>query len=74
MEYLIRTYSNEDDTVLDNACGSASTLVACLNTNRHGFGIEKSPEIYATARTRLDDEIAKTCLFDLEPSSSQGST
>ena len=53
MEYLIRSYSNEGDTVLDNACGSATTLIACLNTGRHGIGMERDAEIYATAKARL---------------------
>lgn len=53
MEYLIRTYSNEGDTVLDNAVGSGTTIVACLNTGRNGIGIEKDREIFATAETRI---------------------
>jgi site-specific DNA-methyltransferase (adenine-specific) len=53
MEYIIRTYSNEGDTVLDNAMGSGTTLEACLNTNRHGIGIEKDPVHFATAQRRL---------------------
>jgi len=40
MEYLIKTYTNEGDTVLDFTAGSFSTLVACVNTNRNGIGIE----------------------------------
>jgi adenine specific DNA methylase Mod len=34
MEYLIRTYTNEGETVLDNTMGSGTTMIACLNTNR----------------------------------------
>lgn len=41
MEYLIRTYTNEGDTVLDFTMGSGTTLVACVNTRRNGIGIEK---------------------------------
>lgn len=52
-EYLIRTYSNEGDTVLDNAMGSGTTLEACLNTNRHGIGIESDPVHFTTAQRRL---------------------
>lgn len=44
MEYLIRTYTNEGDTVLDNCMGSGTTGVACVNLNRHFIGIEKPPE------------------------------
>lgn len=40
MEYIIRTYTNEYDTVLDFTCGSGSTMVACKNLNRHGIGID----------------------------------
>jgi site-specific DNA-methyltransferase (adenine-specific) len=53
MEYLIRTYTNEGETVLDNTMGSGTTLVACLNTNRNGIGIEKDAEIFATAGRRI---------------------
>ena len=41
LEYLIKTYTNEGDTVLDFTMGSGSTGVACINTNRHFIGIEK---------------------------------
>jgi site-specific DNA-methyltransferase (adenine-specific) len=63
MEYLIRTYSNEGETVLDSCMGSGTTLVACLNTNRHGIGIEKDPEIFATAEKRIAAELNKTPLL-----------
>jgi hypothetical protein len=63
MEYLIRTYSNEDDTVLDNAMGSGSTAIACLNTDRRFIGIEKDSAIFATARRRIDAELARTPLL-----------
>lgn len=53
MEYLIRTYSNEGETVLDNAMGSGTTGIACLNTGRRFIGIEKDPGIFATARRRI---------------------
>jgi DNA modification methylase len=53
MEYLIRTYTNEGETVLDNTMGSGTTGVACLNTGRRFIGIEKDPEIFATAHRRI---------------------
>lgn len=53
MEYLIRTYSDEGATVLDNAMGSGTTLVACVNTGRHGVGIELDPGYFAIAERRL---------------------
>jgi site-specific DNA-methyltransferase (adenine-specific) len=53
MEYLIRTYTNEGETVLDNTMGSGTTGVACLNTGRRFIGIEKDTEIFATAEKRI---------------------
>ena len=53
-EYLIRTYTNEGDTVLDMTMGSGTTGAACYNTGRHFIGIEKDPAIFETARARLE--------------------
>lgn len=53
MEYLIRTYSNEGDTVLDNCMGSGTTGVACANTDRNFIGIEREKEYYHIARKRI---------------------
>lgn len=53
MEYLIRTYSNPGETILDNAMGSGSTGVACVNTGRHFIGIEKELEYFQVARDRI---------------------
>jgi hypothetical protein len=53
MEYLIRTYTNERDTVLDNTMGSGTTGVACINTGRRFIGIERDPDYFAIAETRL---------------------
>jgi DNA modification methylase len=55
-EYLIRTYSNPGDTVLDNCMGSGTTGLACLNAGRRFIGIESDPDIYATAAERLQSE------------------
>jgi len=44
MEYLIKTYTNEDDIVLDNCMGSGTTGVACINTGRKFIGMEWNPE------------------------------
>lgn len=52
-EYLIRTYSNEGDTVLDNTMGSGTTGVACLNTGRNFIGIELNDKYFAAAQQRL---------------------
>jgi len=54
LEYLINTYSNEKDIVLDNCMGSGSTGVACLNTNRRFIGIEKDKEYFKIAVDRIE--------------------
>lgn len=54
MEYLIRTYSNEGDTILDNCMGSATTGIACQNTNRNFIGIEKDAEMFEKAKSRME--------------------
>jgi DNA modification methylase len=53
-EWLIKTYSNEGDTVLDFTMGSGSTGVACKNTNRNFIGIEMDEEIFKTAEKRIN--------------------
>ena len=54
MEYLIKTYTNEGDTVLDFTCGSGSTGVACVNTNRSFIGIELDPDYFKIAKQRIE--------------------
>lgn len=54
-EYLINTYTNEGDLVLDNCMGSGSTGVACLKTNRKFIGIEKEDAYYEVASKRLEE-------------------
>ncbi len=63
MEYLIRTYSNPGDLVLDNAMGSGTTGVACLNTDRRFIGIEKDAAIFATASRRIAEARDSMPLF-----------
>lgn len=53
LEYLIKTYTNEGDTVLDNCMGSGSTGVACVNTNRNFIGYELNEEYFNIAQNRL---------------------
>ena len=52
MEYLIRTYTNEGETVLDNTMGSGTTGVACINTGRKFIGIERDEKYFAIAQAR----------------------
>lgn len=54
LEWLIKTYTNEGDIVLDNAMGSGSTGVACMNVNRKFIGIELEEKYYHIAFERLD--------------------
>lgn len=54
LEYLIRTYTNEGETVLDNCMGSGSTGVACKNLNRKFIGIEKDEKYFELAKGRLN--------------------
>ena len=54
MEYLIKTYTNEGETVLDFAMGSGTTGVACVNTNRNFIGIEKDDKYFEIAKKRLE--------------------
>ena len=55
LEYLIKTYTNENDTVLDNCMGSGSTGVACVNTNRNFIGIELDDKYFEIARNRIEN-------------------
>lgn len=55
LEYLIKTYTNEGDVVLDFCMGSGSTGVACLNTKRHFIGIEKDENYFEIATKRIND-------------------
>ena len=53
MEYLIKTYTNESETVLDNCIGSGSTAIACINTNRNFIGFELDKEYCEIAEQRI---------------------
>ena len=59
MEYLIRTYTNEGDVVLDNTMGSGTTGVACANTGRKFIGIEREPKYYEIAKARIAEAVNK---------------
>lgn len=72
LKYLVKTYTNENDWVLDNACGSNTTGIACYDLNRNYIGIEKDIDIYNVAKKRVEKNILlrankpKT-LFDDKP-------
>jgi site-specific DNA-methyltransferase (adenine-specific) len=57
MEYLIRTYTNEGETVLDNTMGSGTTGVACINTGRGFIGIEQDEKYCGIAATRISGAV-----------------
>lgn len=61
-EYLIKTYTIEGDTVLDNCMGSGSTGVACVNTSRNFIGIEMDKEYFRKAKQRIKDAIQNKAL------------
>jgi site-specific DNA-methyltransferase (adenine-specific) len=55
MEYLVKTYTNENDVVLDNCMGSGTTGVACKNLNRSFIGIELERKYFEIAKERIDN-------------------
>lgn len=60
LEYLIKTYTNEGETVPDNCMGSGSTGVACVNTNRNFIGIELDANYFNIAKQRIEEVQKKT--------------
>ena len=63
LRYLIRTYTNEGDVVLDNCAGSGSLAVACIKEKRHFICIEKNKEYYKKAKKRIELELSQPTLF-----------
>ena len=63
LEYLIRTYTNEGETVLDNTFGSGTTAVACINTGRRFIGIERDPGYFDVAVNRCKKALGAVGLF-----------
>ena len=57
MEYLIKTYTNENEVVLDFTIGSGTTGVACVNTNRRFIGIEKDEGYFKIAKERIENSL-----------------
>jgi site-specific DNA-methyltransferase (adenine-specific) len=64
-EYLIRTYTNPGDVVLDPTCGSGTTAIAAMNTGRGYICIEKDPIEYQKGLKRVEEHLAKPVQFDL---------
>ena len=54
MEYLVKTYTNENEVVLDFTMGSGTTMLACKNLNRNGIGIEKDEKYFEIASKRIN--------------------
>lgn len=63
MEYLIKTYTLEGETVLDFTCGSGTTGVACKQTGREFIGIEQDPEYFKLAEERIKAAVQQYELF-----------
>jgi len=63
-EYLIKTYTNEGETVLDNCIGSGTTAIACINTSRNYIGFELNKEYYEIAKNRINKHILDNNLQD----------
>ena len=62
-EYLIRTYTNEAEVVLDNCMGSGTTAVACLNTDRKYIGFETNKEYFDKSMERIKSNVTQLDLF-----------
>lgn len=64
MEFLVKTFTNEDDTVLDFTMGSGTTGVACKNLNRNFIGIELDKTYFDIARERIDAHTVQLQMFE----------
>lgn len=62
-EYLIKTYTNEGDIVLDNCAGSGTTAIACINTKRDYILIEKEPKYFEIINERINNHIKQLSLM-----------
>ena len=63
LQYLVRTFTNEGDTVLDNCMGSGTTAIACIKEKRHFVGFELNKEYYEKAVKRIEAEQSQLKLF-----------
>lgn len=63
IQYLIRTYPNEGDTILDNCMGSGTTAIAAIREKRNFIGFEKSEEYWRKSMERIRNELSQQTLF-----------
>jgi len=63
LEWIVKTYSNENDTILDNTMGSGTTGVACKNLDRNFIGIELDDKYFEIAKKRINETQGQTKLF-----------
>ena len=63
IRYLVLTYTNEGDTVLDTCMGSGTTAIACIKEKRHFIGFELNKDYYDKAMKRIDIERRQLTLF-----------
>ena len=61
--YLIKTYTNEGETILDNCMGSGTTAIAAIRTKRNYIGFELQKEYFDIANKRIANEMAQLSLF-----------
>ena len=57
LEFLIKSFTDEGEIVLDNAMGSGSTGIACINTKRNFIGIEKDDKYFEIAKKRIEEHL-----------------
>lgn len=63
LEYLIKTYTNENDVILDNCMGSGSSGVACINTSRRFIGIEMDKDYFDIAQNRIETRLKEVSAY-----------
>lgn len=63
LKYLIKTYSNDGDTILDNCMGSGTTAIACIKEKRNFIGFEKTEEYWRKSMERIRNELSQQTLF-----------
>ena len=63
-EWLLSRYAKDGDIILDTHVGSASSLIACYNTNHKFVGFELDEHYYKLSKERLDNEMTQLRLFD----------